>query len=528
MMKKIYLIVMLTLLSFSAWCQRSSTEFEAKKSFEHNIERTEKMTSALLQMKEEQKINNNNRAATFPLWVSFYDALIESGIDGEISYPFIFPDTLPIIAVETTDPFQMSLSASGFAYAAAQTFHPSSIIYAEGYEDDAAFGTNSIFQVDSARFYYAYTRNTAPIEASIIEIIDTTNDTTITTYDTVPASQIIDTLRVHIITSNFDMYRINGNTDEDPSIVFIPVNTPGHAPTNASQTFDILLDSSKATPEQALSVETVGLDILLNKDEKFTLAIEYIPGSTYSLGDTLIAAEGVTPSTAINYFQLVTIDEEEAGEMVSQSLGGTRNWNFASIRNPYFHESWDDVYVSAPVYATSTFFTIEQLLTEYYVSEATFPDFVISKDGRTVTVANNSSFQSGGATTWDFGDESGNLKIGETVEYEYTIGGASAYDITMTTKNQDNVSFSITKKVIVDWNTGMDELVEDMSLSTFPNPANNQLAVNVNLRNAGVVTLQITDLYGRTVYTETRNDGAFMKTIDVSNFAAAGNYSTWW
>jgi hypothetical protein len=46
---------MLTLLSFSAWCQRSSTEFEAKKSFEHNIERTEKMTSALLQMKEEQK-----------------------------------------------------------------------------------------------------------------------------------------------------------------------------------------------------------------------------------------------------------------------------------------------------------------------------------------------------------------------------------------------------------------------------------------------------------------------------------------
>ena len=112
------------------------------------------------------------------------------------------------------------------------------------------------------------------------------------------------------------------------------------------------------------------------------------------------------------------------------------------------------------------------------------------------------------------------MKIGETVEYEYTIGGASAYDITMTTKNQDNVSFSITKKVIVDWNTGMDELVEDMSLSTFPNPANNQLAVNVNLRNTGVVTLQITDLYGRTVYTETRNDEAFMKTIDVSNFAA--------
>jgi len=490
---------MLTALSVMGWSQNTTTDFNTRETREHDASRTESLRAAFLNTKAKLNSKTTNRgSAEFPLWVSFYDALEGAGIAGVTAFPFVFPDTLPVIAV-SGDPFQMSVSSAGFAYAVAQTFHPSNPVYAAGYDDEGAFSPNSAYTVDSMRFYYAYTRNTA--------------------------DSIIDTLRVHLINQSVNnIYTVNGSTDDDPSIVILTADTPGHTPLNPHTTVEILLDSSMVTPDNILSVESIDLrGITLGKDEKITVAIEYIPGSTYSLGDTLIAADGVTPATPINYIQIGSLDEEEGGEMISQTLVTERNWNMASMRNPYFHESWDEYYVSAPIYETSTFFQVEQLLMDFYISEARFPEFIVSKECKTITCGNTSSLDAK-SVTWSFGDENNNQKLGESVEFTYNDYGS--YDVQMTVKeNGTNATFSLTKRISLVWdpnatcNVGIEEVEDLVSLGIYPNPANNNLNVNVKLKNKETINVAILDMHGRVVYTDELNSNGFNKTIDVSNFA---------
>lgn len=489
-MKKTYLVVMLTALTVLGWSQ--SSNYTTRQTKEHDAQRTEELKAAFSTMKAELNSKESSRAADFPQWVSFYDALAGAGIDGVTAFPFIFPDTLPVIAV-SGDPFHMSRSASGFAFAVAQTFHPSNPVYGAGYDDESAFSTSTVFSVDSMRFYYAYTRNTE--------------------------STIVDTLRVHIIGPSVNFYTVNGDTDEDPSIVLIEADTPGHAPLDPHTTVEVLLDSTMATADNSLDIQSVDLSaITLNKDEKFTIALEYIPGSTYSLGDTLIAADGITPANPINYFQVGTLDEEEGGELISQTLTEERNWNMASIRNPYFHESWAPFYVSAPIYETSTFFQIEQLLMDFFVSDAKYPDFVVSKDGLEVSCGNSSSFDAK-QVTWDFGDDSGNSKLGESVTYTY--GDRGSFDITMTAKEEGtNASFTKVKRVTVDFRDNIEEIEDLISLNIFPNPAFNTLNINMSLNDVETINVAVLDMHGRVVYTNEMNSNGINEKIDVSNFAA--------
>ena len=75
--------------------------------------------------------------------------------------------------------------------------------------------------------------------------------------------------------------------------------------------------------------------------------------------------------------------------------------------------------------------------------------------------------------------------------------------------------------------TGINAVTSDNgSLDIYPNPANNNATVALNLKTAADVKMEVYNVAGQVVYstnTEARNAGTSISTINVSNFAA-GNY----
>ncbi len=68
--------------------------------------------------------------------------------------------------------------------------------------------------------------------------------------------------------------------------------------------------------------------------------------------------------------------------------------------------------------------------------------------------------------------------------------------------------------VMVCSTVGIDEQQEEVGMTAYPNPANNQLTVNTT-GNGGNYVLRITDVLGKVVYTE---EAGAVKKVDVSDF----------
>ena len=75
-----------------------------------------------------------------------------------------------------------------------------------------------------------------------------------------------------------------------------------------------------------------------------------------------------------------------------------------------------------------------------------------------------------------------------------------------------------TKKVIIN-PVGISEIQNIASLSIFPNPASNNLSLNVELNDFENMTIEMTDMYGKLVYTESVQGTYYRNNIDVSNLA---------
>jgi len=343
------------------------------------------------------------------------------------------------------------------------------------------------------------------------------------------AKSVIDTLRVFIVRIDDaiqDVYSYTeSSTGEQSPFAYIRYDSSNLGPQDVylTKTIDILLDSNMAdngTDLATLTVDLGGLEIL--GSEKFTYTLAFIPGNAYSFGDTLVSFEE-TPSVITNptnQFQIVTFEEEEGSEMLSQELSEDLTYNYASMAftdQRYMDTAsfWGNEYYT-PAHWYTAGFPLQQILCEYYISFAA-ADFITSVDGREVTVADNSSFEAK-TVTWDFGDDSGNSKIGAEATYEYD--SAATYTITMTAKEEGtNASYSTTKKVTTSWYDNVQEVEELMNVSVFPNPATDNLFINVDLNNAETVTVQVMDMYGRIAYTETLNGNSYRNNISVSNFA---------
>jgi PKD repeat protein len=516
MMKKTYLVVLLSLITSLGFSQMT---FEGSLSHDKNPLKKD------LSQYEKKNLNTASRADGN--WVGLYDALVGDvfGTAASLGVTTLFPDSNMIFLDNTgsgTDDVGAPNFMNGllyFAHGASQTYDPACPVWGAGYESEALFAPTAKHIIDSLRLYYLYDRNINATKEMI----------SIDSIDTMVERSVIDTLRVFIVRiddpiQDFAYSYTTSSTGESP-FIYIPYDSSNLGPQDLflMETIDILLDSNMAdngTDLATLTVDLGGLEIL--GTEKFTYTLAFIPGNEYSFGDTLVSFEE-TPSVIANptnQFQIVTFEEEEGGDMLSQELSEELTYNYASMAftdQRYMDTAtfWGNEYYT-PAHWYTAGFPLEQILCEYYISFAA-ADFITSVDGREVTVADNSSFESK-TVTWDFGDDSGNSKIGAEATYEYD--SAATYTITMTAKEEGtNASYSTTKKVTTSWYDNVQEVEELMNVSVFPNPATDNLIINVDLNNAETVTVQVMDMYGRIAYTETLNGNSYRNNISVSNFA---------
>jgi PKD repeat protein len=516
MMKKTYLVVLLSLITSLGFSQMT---FEGSLSHDKNPLKKD------LSQYEKKNLNTASRAEG--TWVGLYDALVGDvfGTAASLGVTTLFPDSNMIFLDNTgsgTDDVGAPNFMNGllyFAHGASQTYDPACPVWGAGYESEALFAPTAKHIIDSLRLYYLYDRNINATKEMI----------SIDSIDTMVERSVIDTLRVFIVRiddpiQDFAYSYTTSSTGESP-FIYIPYDSSNLGPQDLflMETIDILLDSNMAdngTDLATLTVDLGGLEIL--GTEKFTYTLAFIPGNEYSFGDTLVSFEE-TPSVIANptnQFQIVTFEEEEGGDMLSQELSEELTYNYASMAftdQRYMDTAsfWGNEYYT-PAHWYTAGFPLEQILCEYYISFAA-ADFLTSVDGREVTVADNSSFESK-TVTWDFGDDSGNSKIGAEATYEYD--SAATYTITMTAKEEGtNASYSTTKKVTTSWYDNVQEVEELMNVSVFPNPATDNLIINVDLNNAETVTVQVMDMYGRIAYTETLNGNSYRNNISVSNFA---------
>jgi PKD repeat protein len=516
MMKKTYLVVLLSLITSLGFSQMT---FEGSLSHDKNPLKKD------LSQYEKKNLNTASRAEG--TWVGLYDALVGDvfGTAASLGVTTLFPDSNMIFLDNTgsgTDDVGAPNFMNGllyFAHGASQTYDPACPVWGAGYESEALFAPTAKHIIDSLRLYYLYDRNINATKEMI----------SIDSIDTMVERSVIDTLRVFIVRiddpiQDFAYSYTTSSTGESP-FIYIPYDSSNLGPQDLflMETIDILLDSNMAdngTDLATLTVDLGGLEIL--GTEKFTYTLAFIPGNEYSFGDTLVSFEE-TPSVIANptnQFQIVTFEEEEGGDMLSQELSEELTYNYASMAftdQRYMDTAsfWGNEYYT-PAHWYTAGFPLEQILCEYYISFAA-ADFLTSVDGREVTVADNSSFESK-TVTWDFGDDSGNSKIGAEATYEYD--SAATYTITMTAKEEGtNASYSTTKKVTTSWYDNVQEVEELMNVSVFPNPATDNLIINVDLNNAETVTVLVMDMYGRIAYTETLNGNSYRNNISVSNFA---------
>ena len=473
-----------------------------------------------------EKKNLNTASRAEGTWVGLYDALVGDvfGTAASLGVTTLFPDSNMIFLDNTgsgTDDVGAPNFMNGllyFAHGASQTYDPACPIWGAGYESEALFAPTAKHIIDSLRLYYLYDRNINATKEMI----------SIDSVDTMVERSVIDTLRVFIVRIDDaiqDVYSYTSSSTGESPFAYIPYDSSNLGPQDVylMKTIDILLDSNMVDNGTDLATLTVGLDGLeILGSEKFTYTLAFIPGNAYSLGDTLVSFEE-TPSVITNptnQFQIVTFEEEEGSEMLSQELSEELTYNYASMAftdQRYMDTAsfWGNEYYT-PAHWYTAGFPLQQILCEYYISFAA-ADFITSVDGREVTVADNSSFEAK-TVTWDFGDDSGNSKIGAEATYEYD--SAATYTITMTAKEEGtNASYSTTKKVTTSWYDNVEEVEELMNVSVFPNPATDNLFINVDLNNAETVTVQVMDMYGRIAYTETLNGNSYRNNISVSNFA---------
>lgn len=123
-----------------------------------------------------------------------------------------------------------------------------------------------------------------------------------------------------------------------------------------------------------------------------------------------------------------------------------------------------------------------------------------------------------GATTyaWDFGD--GNTSTSTSPVHEYSAAGTYTVTLTATNGACESVdSFEVVITVV-----GLEEITSISSVKLFPNPASDNVNVELNLKENANITLSIVDNSGKIVYTENASllEGKSIQSLNTSSLKA--------
>lgn len=142
--------------------------------------------------------------------------------------------------------------------------------------------------------------------------------------------------------------------------------------------------------------------------------------------------------------------------------------------------------------------------------------------GDTVQFADNSVFAD--TWFWDFDDPASGADNTSTLQsplHVFTSNGA--YDVTLWVTNVFGCTDSITQSSNV--NVGIEELVNDMQLMVYPNPATDRIELAINTNSVRAVIYQVVDQFGKVVLSESweLTLGMNKKGIDLTQLAI-GSY----
>lgn len=123
-----------------------------------------------------------------------------------------------------------------------------------------------------------------------------------------------------------------------------------------------------------------------------------------------------------------------------------------------------------------------------------------------------------GATTyaWDFGD--GNTSTSTSPVHEYSAAGTYTVTLTATNGACESVdSFDVVITVV-----GLEEITSISSVKLFPNPASDNVNVELNLKENANITLSIVDNSGKIVYAENASllEGKSIQSLNTSSLKA--------
>jgi hypothetical protein len=306
-----------------------------------------------------KKIKQSHVAKSFSLgpeseWISWGGMLADNADDFSIDPSFwqmsMMPDSLTLIG-----PFTDGTYGSQWIHSAATIVDPTEDLY--DWLDE-----NNSYTIDSLSIAYIYERN---LDASVV-----------------------DTMRIQVInhisnTSGFDLDN-DGNTDEETIFAFLeydydPNVFKGVLGSQVSQEILVPLTSSDTAVDawRYLDIAVPGTE---NRaaGERFGIAVDFIPGYSYSLGDTL---------NNLNRFGIITFEENE-DEEPDYAYSLNRSYFLrSSVRYNINENNWNGVYQPAHGYGAN--FRFEHHMFYYKLSSPNVG--TVELDGTTFEVSPNPS-----------------------------------------------------------------------------------------------------------------------------------------
>jgi len=146
------------------------------------------------------------------------------------------------------------------------------------------------------------------------------------------------------------------------------------------------------------------------------------------------------------------------------------------------------------------------------VNTAPTAAFTYTWNNTTVVFANNSV---GGTTyNWNFGDL--NSSVAQNPQHLYTPG---TYIVTLTTTNAVGCTSTVTDTV--EFNVGVQESATLNALTLYPNPANENVNLTIDLNTSASIQVMAYDMSGKILINEYNHlsSGKNVLTYDVMNWS---------
>lgn len=443
-------------------------------------------------------------------WINFNDAIDYQFNGGTLENLAIMPlwqdSTVKVVGNDGTGEYEFYWWIHSYA----SMLDPTSIYISDWVDNNYTmigsasdwFNKDHAFVVDTIRFYYYYDR-----------------------FD----FSVTDTLKVWVMGPGSTAQTFGTLSDPPYNAAYIKYLNEENRPNGTSTPYTFLLDDDDTASYILRNIDIpVSIEIpkiITGYGNKISLAWSFATGQEYAFGDTLIDAHDVPIVTdPLNRFWLLTNEELLASAPISMDEGTYNDDGAATteVRYDMSTTGWNGLYINTFAF-----------LAEEYAYEHAYVDYHIAPKGvnflaiepspcedLTLEFTDLSNFvidEADATYYWDF-DEGGAASLEQNPTHVFSEPGT--YNVCLVV-SEGSVSYQYCKTQIVDNCVAIDGLDNISTFVVYPNPATDNLQVELTFSQAQSINLSIQNVQGQKVYTE--NTGSitdYKNTIDVSELPA--------